>query len=144
MTKSSDTDLVNSGFEPVSIEVAWCRFTWLLVAPYAALQCPRNKIGSPLCCESALFPWRTDSICLGCGGKCRWGRWWANHRKWKWEGKSDGAGARCFAIPLLMKCHDRALCCGAAGVSTLRKGAREQGLSFFVFFWPICRCVSLI
>lgn len=54
--KLCDADSVKSGFKKVSIEVAWCRLTWLTVAPYAALQCPRNKMDLPLSCESALFP----------------------------------------------------------------------------------------
>lgn len=96
--------------------MAGCQFTWHLVAPYAVLQRPRSEIGLPLCHESALFPGEQTVSALAVGA-CFRGRQWANHRKWKWEGNSDGAGARCFAIPLVMKCHNRAFYCSAAGVS---------------------------
>lgn len=50
-----------------------------------------------LCAVSQHFsPGEQTVYCFGCGGMFGWGRWWANHRKWKWEGKSDGASARCF------------------------------------------------
>lgn len=83
--------------------------------------------GGALCCATvptqqdrllcllwvSTFPWRTVRICLGCGDPFGWGCW-VNYRKWKWEGKTDGAGARCFAVSVLIKCHIR-----AAGMSTL-------------------------
>lgn len=63
-----------------------------------------------LCAVSQHFPPGEHTVYrLGCGGMFGWERWWANHRKWKWEGESDGAGARCFAIALVMKCHNGAL-----------------------------------
>lgn len=54
------------------------------------------------------------------------------------EGKSDGAGARCFAIPLVIKCHNRALYCSAAGVSILHKGARAVLFCFLLAHLQVC------
>lgn len=111
-------------------EVACCRVG---LAPGGALCCAtvptqQDRLASVL--RVSTFPRRTASILLGL-----WGRRWANHRKWKWEGKSDGAGCTllCFAIALVMKCRYTALQCGAFPCECISRG-RGGGAGGAVLF----------
>lgn len=121
---------------------SWCEMKWPGAGSlgtrrrtYAALRCPRNKIGSPLCCESALSPGEQTVSALAVGACLDGGG--VGQTTGNGNGKeSDGAGARCFAISLVMKWHtSRALCCSTAGVSALRNGARD--VLFLFCFGPL-------
>ena len=119
----------------------WCEIKWP-DAGWLGTRChPLRCYGAHaarwacLCAVSQHFsPPRTDSIWLGCGSVFGRGRRWANHRKWKWEGKSDGAAARCFVIPLVMKCcwcECRTRGARAAPLCVLRSEIRLRLLTLF-------------
>lgn len=74
------------------------------------------------------FPRRTDSICFSCGGTLGVEVAMGKPQEMEMGRKElDAGSARCFPIPLVMKCHNTAC---------VRTGARTV---LFFPFWPICR-----
>lgn len=103
------------------------------MVPYAAQRCPHNNIGSPLCYESALFLGeQTASLWL-----------WEHVRTRAGSGQTTGNGNgkksvmvlvhAVLQFPHVIKCHIRALYCGAACVGALYKRVR-----------PVISCFSYL
>lgn len=120
-------------------------FTWHLAAPYAVLRTPTQQDRLAFCAVSQHFsPPREQTVsALAVGHVLDGGGGGQTTGNGNGKERAMVPGARCFAICLVMKCHNSFMlqCCWCKYIT--QGSEREMSFFFFsflffvvVFFWP--------